>query len=109
MDAPLPTMHAIARIGLVVGYCRRVFIAKDPQWTSRKKQENLTIPAENSLPRPRTPFLQSPSTAPVGPILLKFWLKTRKLILNSHKVFNPHATVSQSPYASSELELHLPY
>ena len=51
---------------------------------SRKKQENLTIPAENVPPRPGTPTLQgpTPSTAPAGPILLKFWLKTRKSILN---------------------------
>ena len=51
---------------------------------SRKKQENLTIPAENVPPKPGTPTLQgpTPSTAPAGPILLKFWLKTRKSILN---------------------------
>ena len=49
---------------------------------SRKKQENLTIPTENVLPRPSTHTLWGPSTAPVGPILLKFWLKTRKTMLN---------------------------
>ena len=49
---------------------------------SWKKQENLTILAENVLPRPVSPNLQGLSTAPDGPILLKFWLKTRKSILN---------------------------
>ena len=49
---------------------------------SQKKQENLTIPTENVLPRPSTHTLWGPSTAPAGPILLKFWLKTRKSILN---------------------------
>ena len=48
---------------------------------SWKKQENLTIPAENVLPRPAPPTLQGPSTAPAGSILLKFWLKTQKSIL----------------------------
>ena len=45
---------------------------------SRKKQENVTIPAENIQPRPASPNLQATSTAPAGPISFKFWLKTRK-------------------------------
>ena len=49
---------------------------------SRTKQENITIPAENVLPKPGTSNLQGSSTAPAGPILVKFWLKTRKSILN---------------------------
>ena len=75
-------MHALARIGLV-DYYGSVFTAND-QIGSRKKQENLTMPAENVPPRPGTPTLQgpTPSTAPAGLILLKFWLKTRKSILN---------------------------
>ena len=57
---------------------------------SRKKQENLTMPAEKVLPRPGAPTLQGPCTAPVGPILLKFWLKTRKSILNKVTKFPMH-------------------
>ena len=50
---------------------------------SRKKQENLTIPAENVLPRPAPPpILPGLNTIPAGAILLKFWLKTQKSILN---------------------------
>ena len=47
---------------------------------SRKKQEQN--PAENILPKPGTPTLQRPRTAPAGPILLKFWLKAWKSIMN---------------------------
>ena len=49
-----------------------------------EQQGNLTIPAENVQPIPATSYLrvQNPSTAPAGLILLKFWLKTRKLLLN---------------------------
>ena len=56
-------------------------IHNDPQWKS-KEARNLNIPAENVLPRPALPTLQSPITASAGPILLKFWLKTQKSILN---------------------------
>ena len=58
---------------------------------SRKKQDNLTMLAENVQPRPATPTLQGPSTAPVVPILLKFWLNTRNSPLNSQKVSNLYA------------------
>ena len=38
--------------------------------------------AKNFLPRPGTPNLQGPGTAPAEQIFLKFWLKKRKSILN---------------------------
>ena len=63
---------------------------------SRKKPENLTNPAKNVLPRPGTPNLQGSNTAPAGPILLKFWVKTRKSILNSQKVSNPYTETFRS-------------
>ena len=52
LGAPLPTLHAIATIGLV-DYYGRVFTANDLQW-----KENLTIPTENVLPIPAPPLYQ---------------------------------------------------
>ena len=78
-------MHEIARIGLVDDY-GRVFTANDPQWKPKEarlhKIQHFIIPSEHVLPRPAPPNLQGPSTAPAEQSLLKFWLKTRKSILN---------------------------
>ena len=98
--APQPTMHAIARIGLV-DYYGSVFTANDPHWKpkeARKSHNRGQHPAENVPPRPGTPTLQgpTPSTAPAGPIWLKFWLMTRKSILNKVKSIKfLHQTVQQ--------------
>ena len=80
LGAPLPTTHALARIGLV-DYYGRVFTANDPH----RKPKEARKPHNSSRKRSAqtsTPTLQGPSTAPAGPILLKFWPKTRKSILN---------------------------
>ena len=87
LGAPLPTMNAIAGIGLVDYYGKVPIYRKCSTLEAEKKQENLTIQAEKVLPRPPPPTLQGPSTAPAGPILLKFWLKTRKSILNKVNKF----------------------
>ena len=73
-------MHAIARIGLV-DYYGRVFTANDPHW-KQKKQENLTILAENVLLRPAPPPPPYKVLAPAGPILLNVRHKTWISILN---------------------------
>ena len=58
---------------------------------SRKKQENLPIPAENALSRPGAPNLQGVSTAPAGRILLTFLAQDAKIIPEqSHKFSNPY-------------------
>ena len=54
---------------------------------SREKQENITMPAENIPPGLGTSTSQGSSSAPAGPISLKFWLKTRKSILNEFTMF----------------------
>ena len=79
LGMPLPTMHAIARIGLVDYHGR--FTANDPQWKPKEARKHHNS-SQNVLPKPGSPNLQGPSTAPAGPILLKFWLKTWKSILN---------------------------
>ena len=59
----------------------RVFTANAPQWKPKEARK----PHDSSQKRyvqTGTPTLQGPSTAPAGPILLKFWLKTRKSIQN---------------------------
>ena len=48
---------------------------------SRKKQENLTIPAKNVLPRPAPPLYKVLAT-PLPDRYVQIWLKTRKSILN---------------------------
>ena len=62
------------------GFKRLISVLPKTFRRSRKKQENLTIPAENFQPRPPSPKLQGPNNAPAGTILLKRWLKTRKKI-----------------------------
>ena len=52
-----------------------------PQWKPKEARK----PHNSSRKRSAwtgTPTLQGPSTAPAGPMLLKFWLKTRKSIMN---------------------------
>ena len=77
-------MHAIAGIGLV-DYYGRVFTANGPQWKPKeaRKPDNSSRKRSAQTGTPHfTSVLQGPSTAPAGPILLKFWLKTRKSIPN---------------------------
>ena len=80
LGAPLPTMHVIAGIGLV-DYYGRVFTANDPHWKPKEARKPHNSSRKRSA-QTGTPTLQGPSTAPARPILLTFWLKTRKSIMN---------------------------
>ena len=59
---------------------------------SRNKQGKLTIPAEIIEPGPAASDLQGPGTAPAGPILSNFRLKTRKSIQNKARKFQIRIT-----------------
>ena len=57
---------------------------------SRKKQENLTIPAKKRPAQTAPHTLQDPSTAPAGPIFAQILAQDAEINSEqSHKVSNP--------------------
>ena len=105
MGEPMLKMHAIARIGLV-NYYGRVYTANDPQWKPREASKPHNSSRKRSA-QIGTPTLQGPSTAPAGPIFLKFWHNTRKSILDKVRKFQipvPNrlgAIIENTPWAES--------
>ena len=83
LGTPLPTMHSIARIGLV-DYYGRVFTANDPQGRPKeaRKPHNSSRKRSAKIRYPLIYKVLAPPP-PAWPILLKCWLKMRKSILNN--------------------------